>query len=96
MRIDLPSCNLKSCRYCSDANCRDKNRYSSCDYARLKDAEYGMWEPIVNALGELVEFICDCGCSQTAAHNYCPNCGKKMDNSNIEQRIKIAINNELN
>lgn len=39
MRIDLPFCNLKTCRYCSDGNCRDKNRYDGCDYARLKDTE---------------------------------------------------------
>lgn len=30
MRIDLPQCNFKECRYCSDHNCRDKTRYDSC------------------------------------------------------------------
>lgn len=87
MRIDLPFCNLKTCRYCFDGNCRDKNRYDGCDYARLKRDEYGMWGPIVNSFGQLTGFLCECGCTQTAAHNYCPDCGKKMDNSTIEQRI---------
>ena len=50
-----------------------------------------VWEPIVNAHGELTEFICDCGCSSKSASNYCPNCGTKMDNSGIEERIKKAI-----
>lgn len=96
MRIDLPFCNLKTCRYCFDGNCTEKNRYNGCDYARLKDAEYGIWEPKVNAFGELVEFICDCGHSSTVASNFCPNCGKKIDNSTIEQRINEAIERELN
>ena len=50
-----------------------------------------VWEPIVNAHGELVEFICDCGCSSQVASNYCPDCGTKMDNSDIEERIQKAI-----
>lgn len=40
MRIDLPGCNLKTCRYCQDHNCIDKNRYETCDYARLSNEEY--------------------------------------------------------
>ena len=39
MRIDLPHCNLKECRYCADGNCKDKNRYDQCHYAKLKDKE---------------------------------------------------------
>lgn len=50
-----------------------------------------VWEPIVNAHGELTEFICNCGCSSQGASNYCPNCGTKMDNSDIEERIQKAI-----
>ena len=46
------------------------------------------WEPIVNAHGELVEFVCGCGCSSQAASNYCPNCGAKKDNTDIEERIR--------
>ena len=53
------------------------------------------WEPIVNAHGELVEFICECGCSSQAASAYCPDCGVRMDNSDIEERIKIAAREAL-
>ena len=53
------------------------------------------WEPIVNAHGKLVEFICDCGCSSQAASNYCPDCGTKMDNSDIEERIQEAIHKAI-
>ena len=55
----------------------------------------GKWTPIINAIGELVEFICDCGCSSQAAHNYCPDCGMKMDNSDIEKRINDEISKNI-
>ena len=53
------------------------------------------WEPIVNSHGELTEFICSCGCSNQGASNFCPDCGTKMDNSDIEKRIQEAIKKEL-
>ena len=49
----------------------------------------------MNAHGELVEFICDCGCGSQAASNYCPDCGTKMDNSDIEERIQKAIHEAI-
>ncbi|RDU23413.1 hypothetical protein [Anaerosacchariphilus polymeriproducens] len=54
------------------------------------------WEPVVDAYGDLKEFICSCGRGSKEASNYCPNCGTKMDNSNIEKEIKEAIINALN
>lgn len=45
MRVDLPFCNLKSCRYCADGNCTKQSEHESCVYTRLKDLE----------LSELVE-----------------------------------------
>lgn len=53
------------------------------------------WQPIVNAFGELTEFLCDCGRGSQEASNYCPDCGAKMDNSTIEDDIKLAITNAL-
>ena len=32
MRIDLPGCNFKECRYCADGNCKDINRNNGCMY----------------------------------------------------------------
>lgn len=37
MRIDLPQCDLKTCRCCFDGNCTDKTRYEKCDYAFLNN-----------------------------------------------------------
>lgn len=39
----------------------------------------------------LTEFIRNCGCSSQGASNYCPDCGTKMDNSDIEERIQKAM-----
>lgn len=32
MRIDLPQCNFKNCKYCFDGNCTSKKQYERCDY----------------------------------------------------------------
>lgn len=32
MRIDLPLCGLKPCRYCFDGNCTKKSEYDRCEY----------------------------------------------------------------
>ena len=32
MRIDLPACDLKTCRYNFDHNCTDKLQHSRCPY----------------------------------------------------------------
>lgn len=32
MRIDLPQCNLKTCRHCFDGNCIDTDKYEQCSY----------------------------------------------------------------
>lgn len=31
MRIDLPCCNFKRCKYYLDGNCIDKSKYESCE-----------------------------------------------------------------
>lgn len=36
MSMDLPQCNLKTCRYSSDGNCTDKNRFGTCEYSCVK------------------------------------------------------------
>lgn len=101
MRMDLPQCNFKNCRKYFDGNCRSIDDYRGCEFAIQKSQlkaykEEKKWEPIVDAYGELKEFICDCGRGSSGASNYCPDCGTKMDNSDIEIRIKEAISRELN
>lgn len=40
MRIDLPTCGFKNCRYYFDGNCKNKNEYEQCDYTRFKTYMY--------------------------------------------------------
>jgi hypothetical protein len=40
MRIDLPQCNLKTCRYCFDHNCTNKIEYDRCEYQLLRSYIY--------------------------------------------------------
>lgn len=37
MRIDLPLCNFKSCRYCLDGNCTKKPEYERCEYRMFSE-----------------------------------------------------------
>ena len=32
MRIDLPQCDLKTCRFCFDGNCINADKYEQCSY----------------------------------------------------------------
>ena len=58
MRIDLPGCNLKECRYCFDHNCTDKNRHNSCNYAMLNELDIkGLLFRLPVAIGSDVYFI---------------------------------------
>ena len=49
MRIDLPTCGFKSCRYCFDGNCTNKVEYNKCEYkmqsivVRCKDCKYAYY-----------------------------------------------------
>lgn len=36
MRIDLPQCNFKNCRYSFDGNCTNLSKYEWCDYRFAK------------------------------------------------------------
>ena len=37
MRIDLPGCNFKNCRFSYDGNCTNKIEYDRCEYRLAKD-----------------------------------------------------------
>lgn len=50
MRIDLPICSLKDCRYNFDCNCISKNRKETCEFDMYKkafeeQAKDGVWIP---------------------------------------------------
>lgn len=93
MRIDRPTCGLKTCRHYSDGNCLNKKEYEKCDYALLKgnlieyeEIKYANW---------LLEFdwhgnsgVSCSGCHWCSSKNdlevmrykRCPNCGAHMNN----------------
>lgn len=37
MRIDLPRCNFKNCKYHLDCNCTSQNRYDTCEFREAKE-----------------------------------------------------------
>ena len=37
MRMELPQCGLKTCRYYSDGNCLNKTMYKKCEYTLAKN-----------------------------------------------------------
>ncbi len=37
MRMELPQCDLKTCRYYSDGNCLNKTMYAECKYTWSKN-----------------------------------------------------------
>lgn len=57
MRIDLPLCSFKDCRYNFDCNCIDKNRKEKCEFDMYKKAvdeqpKIGGWIPCSERLPE--------------------------------------------
>lgn len=53
MRIDLPQCNFKNCRFSLDGNCTKKIEYDRCEYRILEEelavaepVRHGEWRPI--------------------------------------------------
>lgn len=84
MRIDLPLCNLKTCRYCHDHNCFSAD-YERCEYT-LEKRPHGEWIPIKNRKGTVVALRCSaCGQSPKYAikSDFCPRCGADMRIKNV-------------
>lgn len=57
MRIDLPLCNFKNCKWEADCNCTSKSDYDKC-YYRL----------IEKTLKKVL--ICNDGCRSSCTHSY--------------------------
>lgn len=81
MRADLLFCNLKTCRYCSDGNCTETNKYSTCDYTIAKEKQIPKKVTDIH----VDEYYCpNCGAENIAdqgkvPHKYCPNCGQLLE-----------------
>ena len=56
MRIDLPLCSFKPCKYCLDGNCIKKSEYERCEYRMLSELRNSIgddYDP--DRLSELIE-----------------------------------------
>lgn len=59
MRIDLPQCGFKNCRFQADGNCLKKSEFDKCEYIRM----LGTIESIIMAFN-----LC-CLCQNTKCQN---------------------------
>lgn len=76
MRIDLPGCNLKTCRYSSDGNCVDKNRYNSCEYTELKKPHK---TNVIHVIDRDEYYCANCDRNvSNKGYTYCPDCGYEL------------------
>lgn len=92
MRIDLPRCDFKNCKYQFDGNCMDKGRYEKCEYIELAlndlpsvqpERKNGKWIK-VKPIGGDTE-VCMCPYCRTVdwniladSYKFCPYCGKSV------------------
>ena len=90
MRLDLPQCNFKNCRFSFDGNCTNKIEYERCEYRLANDelddvalVRHGRWEEC-GQYDVYDYYQCsECGYfSFDGETNYCPNCGAKMEGKN--------------
>lgn len=91
MRIDLPTCGFKSCRYCFDSNCTNRVEYNMCEYREYKDSlqSHGNWIEY-----QIPQIICCSNCdwaTDVSEKNfqYCPNCGAKMYGDDNTEGVRI-------
>lgn len=47
MRVDLPGCGFRYCRYNAEGNCTKKTLYETCEYQRLKQKEIEDGHPAI-------------------------------------------------
>lgn len=77
MRIDLPCCGFKNCRYQFDGNCTNKNKYEKCEYQYLVsqlEQKKGTW---VLTDGYRCS-LCNYKLQTTGIPDTCPKCGASM------------------
>ena len=86
MRIDLPSCSFKYCRYNSDCSCTAKNKRESCEFERYKKSSEKMIPKKPINTPDCVECEKE-DCEGCLSFKYgfsvtvCPNCKKLVENS---------------
>jgi hypothetical protein len=77
MRIDLPTCGFKSCRYCFDGNCTKKVEYDRCEYGTpvfsIEESDEwnkAKWDSILNRMIELLDFMDERNPIYDDCHNF--------------------------
>ena len=77
MRIDLPTCGFKSCRYCFDGNCTKRVEYDRCEYHEYKNLYYmhGAWIPFYES--EVTGWNPEFAGRDPIAGYKCSNCNKE-------------------
>ena len=78
MRIDLPGCSFKNCKYCSDCGCTSQNSYDTCEFRKAKEE--------VEVLNAIIKE--DCG----MLPNYEAYLGNKVRKEFTERLIEIYQN----
>lgn len=78
MRIDLPKCSFKNCKYHLDCNCTSQNRYDTCEFREAKEE--------VEVLNAIIKE--DCG----MLPNYEAYLGNKVRKEFAERLIEIYQN----
>ena len=91
MRIDLPSCSLKTCKYYFDGNCTDKNKYDVCEYTEMVKAKSEL-EKFIDELNQPINSLYDAAlllCMSTSlASGGCRNCPVALFNYDKRTRIE--------
>ncbi len=72
MRIDLPCCGFKNCRYCFDGNCTKPSKQEKCEYWYLLHEE-----PEVIRCKDCKHYAPEVG-DDSYALGYCPFIGRHL------------------
>ena len=84
MRIDLPLCNFKNCRFSFDGNCKSQDLYDKCDLRYFVEQKHGEWKAHTFTAEDGEEYVGSYECSNCGLFtgpvklNFCPNCGADM------------------
>ena len=97
MRMELPLCNLKTCRYCFDGNCIEKIMYEQCEYTLAKqERPQSEWIKFTLEGGFLSSYKClNCGFNGNQLWHFCPSCGAEMRVKNELNRVSKELNSEI-
>ncbi len=94
MRIDLPLCGFKNCKYQFDGNCTHEDEYETCEFTCMKTKDIPL---LVDYIGDFYdnakckncgnEFFKD---EQDWKCTYCPECGQALNWTLEITRIIVA------